>query len=155
MKKLGIILSLCICIGISTGCNEKKQKEETKVVECTQTQTLSTYEIKSNFKITAKNGLVEKVEANETYTSEDTSIIDQLEQTLNLQYRDLNNSYGGYTHTVTKEANGVSASVTIDYSKFDSKKFAADKKLEDYIKDDRLTLDGVVKRYELNGATCK
>ena len=148
MKKTVAILSLCICVGILTGCGEKK-KEETKVVECTQTQTLSTYEIKSNFKIT------EKVEANETYTSEDTSIVDQLEQTLNLQYENLNSSYGGYTHKVTKGEKEVSASVTIDYSKFDSKKFATDKKLESYIKDGRLTLDGVVKRYELNGATCK
>ena len=101
MKKTVAILSLCICVGILTGCGEKK-KEETKVVECTQTQTLSTYEIKSNFKITAKGEVVEKVEANETYTSEDASIVDQLEQTLNLQYENLNSSYGGYTHKVTK-----------------------------------------------------
>lgn len=154
MKKMVAVLSLCICVGVLTGCGDKK-KEETKVVECTQTQTLSTYEIKSNFKITAKGEVVEKVEATETYTSEDSSIVDQLEQTLNLQYENLNNSYGGYTHKVTKGENEVSASVTIDYSKFDSKKFATDKKLEDYIKNDRLTLDGVVKRYELNGATCK
>lgn len=155
MKKLGIILSLCICVGIATGCGEKKQKEETKVVECTQTQSLSTYEIKSNFKITAKGELVEKVEANETYTSEDTSIIDQIEQTLNLQYNDLNKSYGGYTYKVNKTENGVSAAVTIDYNKFDAKKFATIQKLENYLKNGRLTLDGIVKRYQLNGATCK
>ncbi len=154
MKKTVAILFLCVCIGISTGCGEKK-KEETKVVECTQTQSLSAYEIKSNFKITAKGEVVEKVEATETYTSEDASIIDQLEQTLNLQYESLNSSYGGYTHKVTKGEKQVSASVTIDYSKFDSKKFATDKKLEDYIKNDHLTLDGVIKRYQLNGATCK
>lgn len=149
-----IILSLFVCVGVFAGCGEKKQ--EAKTIECTLDQELSTYQIKATYKIHAKGDTVEKVEVTETSTAKEAEILDQLERTLKLQYDNLNNSYGGYTYNVTKGENQISTSVTIDYSKFDSKKFADDRTgLNEYMKDGKLTVAGVQRIYEMNGATCK
>lgn len=156
MKKTLAILLLCICVGMVSGCNKSKENNKERVIECTLSQQLSSYEIKATYKVFAKGDSVNKVDVVETATSENTSILDQLERTLKLQYDNLNQSYGGYTYNVTKTEKQVESKVTIDYNKFNSKKFADDKtNLEQYIKDGRLTVDGVIRAYEANGATCK
>ncbi len=152
MKKLMTVFALCVCVGVISGCGGAS-----KTIECTLSQKDASYELKSTYKIMATGDVVDKVETVETATSSNKTILNTLESTLNKQYKNQQDSYGGYTYKVTNDGSKVESKVTIDYSKVDMKKFVEDNTaLKKFVnKKNRLTVDGVVSIYEALGAVCK
>lgn len=156
MKK-GMILLLCLSIGIITGCSTKEKKEEEKTVTCTLSQNFSSYEITSKYTIYTKGEVVDRVEIIEVATSENEEIRNSLESAFQSQYTALNSKYNGYTSAVTKNASSVENHATIDYSKVDIDKFIEDNVLlKEYVtSDNHFSLDGMIAFYEENNATCE
>lgn len=152
MKKIGIVLSLCVCMGILSGCGAKA-----KTIECNLSQKNASYEIKSTYKIYATGDVVDKVETVETATSQQSTILDTLEQSLNTQYENQQKLYGGYDFKVTKSDSKVESKVTIDYSKVNMDQMTKDNTaLKSFVnKKNRLTVDGAISIYEALGAVCK
>ena len=157
MKKMLSILLLCVCVGIVTGCGEKKEKEETKIVECTLTQTLSDYSLNATYKVYATGDVVDKVESVETVNSSDDSILEQFETTLNSQYGNNDKKYGGYDYKITIDGSKLESKVTIDYSKVNMDQMVKDNSaMKNFVNSkNRLTVDGATSLYKALGATCK
>lgn len=153
MKKILSVLSLCMIVGIISGCGDKKER----TISCDLSQTLAAYELKSNYKIYATGDVVNKVETVETVTSSDESILDTFETSLNTQYETANKTYGGYTYKITNSDSKVESKVTIDYSKVDMDKMIKDNTaMKSYVNGkNRLTVDGALKIYEALGAVCE
>ena len=89
------------------------------------------------------------------YTSDVSELTSYFDTYLKTNYEYLNNNYSGYDFSKEKIDNGVKYNVTIDYSKVNLKKMIKDKEIDkDYVKNDKLTLDGALEMYKKLGATC-
>lgn len=139
------------------GSSSKANIEPSKSCKLVSDQSASGYVVTTGYEIYSTDGIVDKVKQFEIVDSKDKNIIDFFKTQFNNQNKSTNEKYGGYTYIVLKLKNRVTNSITIDYSKFDMKKFANDNSgMEGYInKDNRLTLDGALKMYTSIGATCK
>lgn len=160
-KKLSILLLLCLCVGIVSGCSEKKKEEEkkgeSKTIECTLTQTTTEYKLNSTYKIFATGEVVDKVETVETIESEDAATLKTLESSVKTQYENSNKRYGGTDYKITNSGTKVESKVTIDYSKYDMEKMVNENSLmKSFVNEDnRLTVTGAKSLYTGMGATCK
>ena len=152
MKKLIKFLAIGVGIALLSGCNNN-------VVTCTleSNDTTSGYSIKSTYEIHSKNDVVSKVKTTEEIKSENDSILDYFESSLNSQYEVSNNQYGGYKYKVTKKNNTVKSVSTVDYNKMDLEKYINDNSaLKEYVNsDNKISLKGIKTLYESLGATCK
>lgn len=75
---------------------------------------------------------------------------------LDNQYKTYNDKYGGYKYKITLNKNKVISNVTVDYKKYDMKKFSIDNAaMKEYIdKDYNYTIDGAKRYYNSIGAKC-
>ena len=156
MKKcIKIFLVLLLSI-VLVGCGAKNEKV---VKKCTLSmdQTANGYKLDSTYTIYATDDSVTSVETEEIVTSDNESIRQYFETTLNETYKTANETYGGYTYNVKNENNKVTSTVTIDYNKMNLNQFVKDNAaMKNYVnKKNKLTLDGVKKIYEDLGATCE
>jgi len=136
-----------------TGCGEK-----TGVIKCTGSakDVVNKYETKSEYKINYKGDYVESVETVETVTSENEEFLKQMQDTVKELYDGYNKEYGGYTFDVSIKDDKLVSTVSIDYSKMDIDKFVKDQSvLKNYVKDGKLTVDGLKSMYTTMGATCE
>lgn len=160
-KKLSILLLLCICAGMLSGCGEKKKetpkKGESKTIECTLTQTATGYQLNATYKIFATGDIVDKVETVEIVDSSDDAILKQLETQVKTQYENNNKRYGGTDYKITNNGSKLESKVTIDYSKYDMEKMVNENSVMKSLvnEDNRLTVEGAKSLYETMGATCK
>lgn len=156
MKKFIKVLVIFVGVIFLAGCNGVGKNTVTK---CTldSDQTASGYTLKSEYIIYSKGDIVTSVKTKEVVTSDNITILNYFENTLNTQYEAANKSYGGYTFDVKKEEKKVTSNVTIDYTKMDLNKYVKDNaSMKTYMnKDSKITLSGAKKLYESFGATCK
>ena len=116
---------------------------------------LKTYGDIYDFVELKKDGLVNSVTTKETVESDNEQVRSYFKKTLEDSYNTANENYGGYTYNVTEDGNKVISDVTIDYSKMDLDKFVNDNsQMKSYIKNNKISLDGMKKIYEALGATC-
>ena len=88
--------------------------------------------------------------------SDVSSILDTLEETLNSTYSASNDAYGGYIYKITRSDNEIISDVFIDYKKMDLEQFVTDQPvLKSYMKDGKLTVEGIKSIYTSMGATCE
>jgi epoxyqueuosine reductase QueG len=155
MKKKIKLLSIFVFLILFTGCT--KEKEVVKTCTLTSDQSSYGYKLTSTYEIHAKNNYVENVITKETITTDEESIISYFVDYLNKTYKKANKTYGGYTYSVDKTDNSVTANVTIDYNKLNLKKFIkSNSSIKNYIgKNNKIKLDGVIKIYEKLGAKCE
>ena len=115
------------------------------------------YKLETEYKVYSKKDIVTKVETKTTITSKKEKILKKFEKELNEQYETNNNNYGGYEYKANLKDNSLTANVSIDYTKYDMKKFASDNvAIKEYLnKDKQFTLEGAKKYYNTIGATCK
>lgn len=147
MKKLKLLV-LVLAVILLTGCDKK--------MTCTSTSKQSSYTIESKYEITANGENVKQVKVTETITSKEKKKLEDFEKQFKNQYEYNKKTYGGYTYKVTNSNGKVVSTVTIDYNKFDIKKFIKDNAaMKSYTKNDKFTLSGAKKLYESTGATCK
>lgn len=151
MRKFALLIPvLLLCL---TGCGAK-----TGTINCTlsSNNVVNGYKIESEYKINYKGDTVESVETLEVVTSSSNQLLDYFETSLNESYSKMNDNYGGYDYSVTKEEGKVSSKVKIDYNKMNIEQFVKDQPaLKSYVSGNKLLTDGVKSLYESMGATCK
>lgn len=136
-----------------SGCGAKE-----KTIECTLSSNdkINGYQLNSTYTIYAKGDSVEKVVTKEEVTSDSEEILNYFESTLKTTYEAADKAYGGYQYSVDKKDNKVVSDVTIDYNKMNVKQYVTDvPALKNYVKNDKLTVEGLTSLYEGMGATCK
>ena len=151
MKKIiNVALVVAICF-LLTGCLGSK------TLKCSSSSDQKNYKISTDYKITAKNKIVKKVEINRVIESKDKKVLENFKKQQEDQNKSNDKAYGGYTYKVTIKGKKLTEKVTIDYTKFDLKKFVkANGAMEEYVnKDKQLTLEGAEKMYKSTGAKCK
>lgn len=164
-KKLSILLLLCICVGIVSGCGEKKEEkkkeetkpEATKTIECTLTQNTSGTKLNATYKIYATGEIVDKVETVEVVESSDSEVLNTIESQVRTQYENSNKRYGGTDFKITNDGKKMESKVTIDYSKYDMEKMVNENSVMKSLVDEnnRLTVTGAKSIYTGMGAICK
>lgn len=151
MKKY--LLALFVILFIA-GCG----KNELKTTKCTlsSNDVVNGYKTSATYEINHKNDLVESVKTIETVESDNEVFLSTMENTLNTTYSTMNNNYGGYDFKVEKNGNKVTSTTTIDYNKMNIEKFISENTaLKPYVKDSKLTLEGIKLLYTSIGASCE
>lgn len=73
---------------------------------------------------------------------------------VNNTYTKMNESYGGYTYSVNKTSQGLTSKTSIDYEQVDIKKLVEDQPtMKSYVKDNKITIEGIKAMYTQMGAT--
>ena len=117
---------------------------------------VNNYELTSTYTINYTGEFVDSVNTKEVVDSDVSSILDILEETLNSTYSVSNDTYGGYTYKITRSDNEIISDVFIDYKKMDLEQFVTDQPvLKSYVKDGKLTVEGIKSIYTSMGATCE
>lgn len=149
MKRLFLIL--IVSIFFLTGCS--KEKYFTCKIELYNE--VQEYQFIAEYKVYYKKSYVTRIEKEEVYTSENEDTLDYFNEYKNLEYMNLNNLYGGITHTVEFKGNKVMLNANIDVSLMDIKKMIKNKYIDrDYVVSNKLTTGGIKKIYEEKGAIC-
>ena len=149
MKRIFLILSL-VCI-LLTGCS----KEKYFTCKIDLNNEIDEYQLGATYKIYYKDSLVTKIEKEEVYTSSNEDTLKYFNEYKNLEYKNLNDLYGGTTYTVELEEEKVIMNATIDMSVADIKKMVKNNYIDrDYVSLNKLTTGGIKLIYESKGATC-
>lgn len=151
MKKLiniGLVVALCVLL---TGCFGGK------TTKCKSSSEQKDYTISTEYNIKSSSKIVTKVSIKYVVESKDKKVLNNFKKQFEEQAKSNNSSYGGYACKASIKGKTLTANITIDYKKFDLKKFTKDNgAMKDYVnKDYKLTLDGATKMYKSTGATCK
>ena len=152
-KTLKIFLILVISFSLSgCGCSSKKEK-----TECSMESNQKEYKLETNYKIFSKNNIVTSLESKTIITSDNSEKLKTFEKNLSSQYNALKKIYGGYNYSIKVKDNKLVATISIDYSKYDMKKFVTNNiAMKEYVNEkNQLTLDGAKKYYESTGTKCK
>ena len=132
--------------------------EESGSITCSlySKDVVNNYELTSTYIINYTGEFVDSVNTKEVVDSDVSSILDTLEETLNSTYSASNDAYGGYTYKITRSDNEIISDVFIDYKKMDLEQFVTDQPvLKSYMKDGKLTVEGIKSIYTSMGATCE
>lgn len=154
MKKISYFgLLTIVSFGFLTGCGQ----ENTITCKSFSDQSISGYEINTEYNISYDGDIVNKVEITEVVESKNKTILSYFEEKNKEQYKENNIKYRGYSYKITNENNKLVSKITIDYSKVDLDTFIKDNPaMKNFVnKDNKLTIDGVKAMYESIGATCK
>lgn len=164
MKKLA---SIAVVLLLLTGCNSKSNvnnggNTNNDPVEQKMTCTLHTsdtatgYSIDATYVATYKDNIVSKVNSTEVVKSDKSEIIDYFENYVTETYTNMNEAYGGYTYSVNKTSQGLTSEVTINYDELDIAKLIKDQPtMKSYVKNNKITIDGIKSMYTQMGATCE
>lgn len=160
MRKSKNILCIAVCLTLAltlSGCGEKKLEERTLTCTLYQKNVINNYELNSTYKIYATGEVVNKVETTEVVNSDDETVIDYFEETLDTSYTSMNNAYGGYDYNITRENGTLTATTTIDYNEMDLEQLATDDASMKAIinEDKKITIEGIKSLYEQMGAECE
>lgn len=154
MKKGLIVMTALSCVLLLAGCGNKEQK-----LTCTldKNDVVTGYKLTTKYEATAKGNKLTTVKTTETVESDSQDVLDYFKEATEESYNKMNDTYGGYTFTTKSEGKKLVVNTTIDYTKLDQKKLAADEPaMKQYMdKNNNMTLDGIQKVYEAMGSTCK
>lgn len=153
MKKYFNVIMLVMAIVMLTGCGKEEQAELVKT--CTLSSEVSEYTMNNEYKVYGNDKTVDKVITVETIESDDAATLAYFETFAKTTYDTMNRLYGGYSYIIDADDNKIVISTTINYKKMNLKKFASDNPNVDYVKNNKILLDGIVSLYEGMGATCK
>ena len=151
MKKYLLLLIVFFVIGCG-------KNDTLKTATCTlsSNDVVNGYKTTANYEINYKNDVVESVKTVETVESENSDLLKTMEDYLNTTYSTMNNNYGGYTFNVINKDNKVVSTTTIDYNKMNIEKFVSENTvLKPYVKNNKLTLEGIKTLYTSVGAICE
>lgn len=146
MKKIVIIIILLI----SCGCAKEHTICKSHIKNAKQNyESYTTYDIKSH------NNYVKHVTINEKYKSKDQNVLDYFDSYLKLTYLTLKEEYGYITYQVKNTKNSIEYLIDIDYDKTNIKEMVKDGYLnKDYVINNQITRNGLIKQYESKGAKC-
>ena len=150
MKKR-LMLLLPVFMLLVVGCSKGN------TITCTLETEDSTngYKLNAVYKINYTNGVANYVESEETINSSNAAILSNFESVLKSTYETSNSTYGGYTYDIKRTDSSVTAKVKVDYSVVNIKQLIEDQpSLQSYVKDGKLTVDGIKSLYTALGAKC-
>ena len=155
MKK--IFLAFSFVILLCTGCGTSSNEQKIMNCDLKSTNSVQGYTLTSKYTVYYTGDTVDSVETKEEVKSDEESILDYFEKTLNNTYTTANENYGGYDNNITRSDNTLTSVTKIDYNKMDMKKYVDDNTaVKSYVNSDyKFTLDGIKSIYELSGAICK
>lgn len=148
MKKKNLLFIALIGVLFVTGCN--------KTTKCSTTIDNGNYKVVSEYNITYdKNQNVVSIDTNEVVTSDDETILDYIESSVNSsfeKYKDL--KY--YNFNLKREKGKLSETIKVNYSKLDIDKFIAiDNSVESMFSNGKLKYDTIINTYKALGITCE
>lgn len=146
MKKIFII----IIILFITGCGSKKMICNLDVDNGDQG-----YQLSSKYVIHYRNNYVQKVEITETYSSQNSSILDYFGKYLKTTSHNFKNNYGNIEYSQVKKNKSLIYKANINYSKIDVKKLIENNDIsKDQVKNNMIMISGMKETYESKGAIC-
>lgn len=154
MKK---VKNLCLLIIISllSGCESNEQI----ITECSLIKENNNfkYNLQTEYKIYSEKDIVNKIEINETISSNSSAIISYFENYFTSSYNFNNTIYGGYKNKIVNENDKLKSITTINFNEMNLEKYVEDNSSfkEYFTKDNKLTLEGVKAIYTNLGAICK
>lgn len=138
-------------IVLLTGCS----KDEYFICKIDLHNEQMEYHLNATYKVYYKNSYVTKIEKNEIYETDNEDTYNYFNEAKNLEYLNLNNLYGGITHTISLEDDKVILDATYDMSIVDIKKMLKNKYIDRYyVIGNNLTVGGIKNIYKEKGATC-
>ena len=147
-EKKFVILGCSILALTLVGCGA-----EEKTFTCTlyKKDVINNYELNSTYKVYATGDVVNKVETTEVVKSNEKSVIDSFEETLEKTYKAMDEN------KITKEELELTSITTIDYNNMDIEQLIKDDASMKAIvnKDKKITIEGIKNVYEQLGAECK
>lgn len=147
MKRIVLLLIVVLL----TGCS----KDEYFTCEIDLNNEQMEYHLNATYKVYYKNSYVTKIEKNEIYETYNEDTYNYFNEAKNLEYINLNNLYGGITHTISLEENKVILDATYDMSIVDIKKMLKNKYIDRYyVIGNNLTVGGIKNIYKEKGAIC-
>lgn len=147
MKRIVLLLIVVLL----TGCS----KDEYFTCEIDLNNEQMEYHLNATYKVYYKNSYVTKIEKKEIYETDNEETYNYFNEAKNLEYINLNNLYGGITHTISLEDNKVILDATYDMSIVDIKKMEKNKYINSYyITGNNLIVGGVKNIYKEKGAIC-
>jgi len=147
MKKIVLLLIIVLL----TGCS----KDKYFICKIDLSNEQMEYHLSATYKVYYKNSYVTKIEKHEIYKTDNEDTYNYFNEAKNLEYTNLNNLYGGITHTMSLEENKVVLDATFDMSIVDIKKMIKNKYIDrDYVIGNNLTVGGIKNIYKEKGANC-
>lgn len=174
MNKFRKYLAIVLCIGLITGCSDNKEekkltenisseinldeKDASAVCHVDYDYTNSNGFVSgSKFIIYAdRNNIVTRIIGRQIAESNDQSVLDTFEQSLEENYS-VSSQYGGYDYEINQKGNRLTVDTNIDYTVLDMEAMATDnEELKVYLnKDYKFTLDSVQSMYMAVGVECE
>lgn len=152
MKKYFKVLFLFLALVSLTGCKKNI------VTKCTNTvtQEVSNYTETKEYTVYAKGDTVKKIVFKDTIDTKNNTIRLYFENLNKQKYEDLNKNYGGVKYDVSVKGKLLTTNVTINYKKFDMKKYVKDdNNMKYYVdKNNKLTYKGAIDMLKLDGLKC-
>ena len=148
MKKIIILIPLLFII---SGCDSNK-------IVCTMTtpSSITEYSLDAKYTIEKDGDYVKNIISVEKYKSDNADELTKLEAQAKSQYKEYNDKYGGYTINTNLYDNKLEVTVVIDYEKIDLNLYAEDfPSVEQYMKNNKLTITGAKELFKMLGATCR
>ena len=147
MKKIVLLLIVILL----TGCSRDKYF----ICKIDLNNEQMEYRLNATYKVYYKNSYVTKIEKQEIYETDNEDTYNYFNEAKNLEYLNLNNLYGGVTHTIDLEENKVILDATFDMSVVDIKEMIKNKYIDrDYVIGNNLTVGGLKNIYKEKGAIC-
>lgn len=152
MRKYIKALLLIISVTIFSGCENDMDS-----LKCSFKSNQNDYKIDTKYKIYYKDNIVKKVNINEVITSSKKDKLREFNNSFKSQYERNNRLYRGYKYKIKNNKDSLVLTINIDYTAFNMKKFIEDNEaMKEYVnKDNKLTLNGIIKMYESSGSVCK
>lgn len=150
--KFLLVLLVLLVVTILSVCTSKLD-----TAECSFKSNQNDYKIDTKYKIYYKDNIVKKVNINEVITSSKKDKLREFNNSFKSQYERNNRLYRGYTYKIKNNKDSLVLTINIDYTVFNMKKFIEDNEaMKEYVnKDNKLTLNGIIKMYESSGSVCK
>lgn len=150
--KFLLVLLVVLVVTILIVCTSKLD-----TAECSFKSKQSDYKIDTKYKIYYKDNIVKKVDIDEVITSSKKDKLREFNNSFKSQYERNNRLYRGYTYKIKNNKDSLVLTINIDYTVFNMKKFIEDNEaMKEYVnKDNKLTLNGIIKMYEASGSVCK
>ena len=146
MKKYLVIIFILLA-----GCSSKKMICTKYILNESQN-----YEQSSTYIIYFNNGYVNKIEENNTYSSNDVKMINYFDNYMEKSYINFKKEYKYINYRKDIQDNKIFFQAQYDYNKIDGNKLSKNNYIDKlYVSNQRVNVSGIKLKYEQLGFVCK
>lgn len=159
MKKIFVLMALVLIC--TTGCSLREKIIENwdgrEKMVCTLKESMDDYDYNIKYIVKYKGEFVDEIETEAEYITDNSKLLDSIEESIIESYEEFNSEYGGYTYTMNKNSGKLSVNTIVDYNTMNVKKYA--EKYEDarknFNEDYKVILEKMKEFYTSLGAVCE